>query len=346
VNNLVPNGQIIESALPSIVLAINLEGRVMTSTASTSITQPTRQRQLFVAFTALLAAGLLLGISTNLAKVAHGAGITPLAYLTWSLIGASLLLTMITYFRGQAPELNRRTVEYSFVAGFLTTAGTNVIFFNAIPHLGVSFIALMFSLPPLLTYVAALLLQMERFCWWRASGVVLALAGTAFLVARQWTTPDADRFWILLALFGPVLLSAGNIYRTRRWPPGASAESLAPAMIVAAIVMLFLFSFLPGWSLGLPTESTYTLPLIGVQAVIFAGQFLLLFVLQKAGGPVFLSLMGGVSAVFGVPIAMILLSEPALPAFLPSTVLIAAGIIAMLLGVQACERPTIGPRQA
>jgi hypothetical protein len=117
-------------------------------------------------------------------------------------------------------------------------------------------------------------------------------------------------------------------------------------MIVAAIVMLFLFSFLPGWSLGLPTESTYTLPLIGVQAVIFAGQFLLLFVLQKAGGPVFLSLMGGVSAVFGVPIAMILLSEPALPAFLPSTVLIAAGIIAMLLGVQACERPTIGPRQA
>ncbi len=78
------------------------------------------------------------------------------------------------------------------------------------------------------------------------------------------------------------------------------------------------------------------MPLIAVQAIVFAGQFLLHFVLQKAGGPVFLSQMGGVSAAFGVPIAMILLAEPVLPAFLPSTTLIAAGIVAMLSGVKVC----------
>ena len=46
--------------------------------------------------------------------------------------------------------------------------------------------------------------------------------------------------------------------------------------------------------------------------------------------------MGSVSAVFGVPIAMLVLAEPALPAFLPSAALIAAGIAVMLLGVNAC----------
>lgn len=294
------------------------------------------RRERFVAPAALLGAGLLLAISTNLAKVAHGIGVAPLAYLTWSLAGAALLMTVVSGLRGNIARLNRRNVEYFLVAGFLTTAGANLIFLNAVPHLGVSFIALMFSLPPLLTYAGALLLRMERFCWWRASGVVLALVGTIVLVAAQWTAPQNDRSWILLALAGPVLLAAGNLYRTRRWPPGTSAESLAPGMLIGAIAILLLFSLLPGWSLGIPVQNTSVVLLVGTQAVIFAGQFLLLFVLQKVGGPVFLSLMGGVAAVFGVPIAMAVLAEPALPAFLPSTALIAAGIVSMLLGVKAC----------
>lgn len=307
-------------------------------TISAGVEKPSRRRQSYVAPAALLAAGLLLAVSTNLAKVAQGIGFTPLAYLTWSLAGAALLLTLVSYIRGQTARVNRRSVEYFVVSGFLGVAGSNLIFFNAVTHLGVSFVALMVSLPPLLTYVGALLLRMETFCWWRATGVLLALVGTAYLVVRKWAAPDADSVWILLTLIGPVLLSAANLYRTRRWPPGATPESLAPGMLLGAIAILLLVSLVPGCSLGIPTDSAYAEPLIATQAVVFAGQFLLLFVLQKAGGPVFLSLMGGVSAVFGVPIAMFLLAEPALPAILPSGALIAAGIVCLLLGVTACQR--------
>jgi drug/metabolite transporter (DMT)-like permease len=300
------------------------------------VDQTIQKRQRRLALAALLGAGFLLGITTNLAKVAHGIGITPLAYLTWSLAGTALLLTIISSLRGQTAELNWRSMEYFVIAGFLSTAGSNLIFFNAVPHLGVSFIALMFALPPLLTYAGALALQMERFCRWRVSGVVLALAGTALLVIKQWSAPDADSVWIAIALAGPVLLAMGNIYRTRRWPPEASAESLAPGMLIGALMILMLAALVFDWPLSIPDGSTYVMPLIAVQAIVFAGQFLLLFVLQKAGGPVFLSLMGSVSAVFGVPIAMILLAEPVLPAFLPSASLIAAGIVAMLFGVKVC----------
>jgi drug/metabolite transporter (DMT)-like permease len=310
----------------------------MTNAILSSVSRSARRRQRHGALAALLGAGLLLGVTTNLAKVAHGLGIAPLAYLTWSLVGAALLLTAVSRYRGHTAKVNRRSLEYYVIAGFLTTAGSNLIFFNAVPHLGVSFIALMFSLPPLLTYVGALIMRMERFCWWRASGVVLALAGTATLVIRQLNVPNVDPTWIVIALVGPVLLSIGNIYRSRRWPPEASAESLAPGMLMGAIGILMLFAMVFGWSLSIPGERAYAIPLIALQAAVFAGQFLLLFVLQKAGGPVFLSLMGGVSAVFGIPIAMVLLAEPVLPSFLPSAMLIAAGIITMLLGVKACER--------
>lgn len=295
-------------------------------------------RQLSIASAALLGCGALLGVSTNLAKVAHGIGLVPLAFLTWSLVGATVLLQLTAMFRGQKAPVNRRSVEYFVLAAFLSVAGSNLIFFNAVTHVGVSFVALTISLPPLLTYVGALLLRMEFFCWWRAAGVVLALVGTGFLVLGKWTAPDTDHFWIGLTLIGPVFLAAGNIYRTLRWPPGASAESLAPGMLFGATALLALSALvIPGWSLDVSDENTYALPLIAAQAVVFAGQFLLLFVLQKAGGPVFLSLVGAVSAVVGVPIAMVLLAEPTLPALLPSAALIGAGIVSMVIGVRACQ---------
>lgn len=292
----------------------------------------------YLSVAVLLGAGLLLGVTTNLAKVADEFGVSPLAYLTWSMSGATLLLIMVSRIRGQSATVTPRSVEYFIIAGFLSAAGSNLIFFNAIPHLGVSFIALMFSLPPLMTYVGALMLKIERFCWWRASGVLLALAGTIILVFDRWAAPGTDHFWIGLALLAPVLLAAGNLYRTLRWPPGASAESLAPGMLTGAVGILILFALVFDWSLSIPAKSTYAVLLIAIQAVVIAGQSLLMLVLQKAGGPVFLSLMGSVSAVFGVPIAMLVLAEPALPAFLPSAALIAAGIAVMLLGVIACSQ--------
>ena len=304
---------------------------------SGTMARPAPRRQMYVAPVALLAAGLLLAISTNLAKVAQGFGFTPLAYLTWSLAGATVLLTSISHLRGKSVRLTRRTVEYFFVAGFLTTGATNLIFFAAVTHLGVSFVALLIALPPLLTYVGALLLRIEGFCWWRAAGVALALAGAAILVMRKWSSPDGDQVWIVITLVGPVLLAAGNLYRTLRWPPGASAEALAPGMLLGAMGILVPFSLLPGWTLSVPTEDAGAMALLALQATVFAAQFFMLFVLQRAGGPVFLSLMGGVSAIFGVPIAMMLHDEAVMPAFLTSALLVAAGIACMLYGARACR---------
>ena len=287
-------------------------------------------KQVVIALACLIAGGALLGVSTNMAKYAGTVGLTPLAFVFWSITGAALLLLALAVFRRQLPPITKPSVEYYLVAALVSVAGSNLIFFSAIPQVGASFVALVITLPPLLTYVGALLLKMERFDPIRALGVLSALAGAAVLAANKLNTPNASAFWILVALCGPVLLAIGNLYRTLRWPTGASPSALAPGMLVAASLQLGVFSLLPNFSLALPSQDplalTVSIALIGLQAFIFAAQFQLLFVLQKAGGPVLLSLLGSTAAVFAVPIAIFLQGEPPPEGLALGALLIALGV--------------------
>ncbi|MEQ8693096.1 MAG: EamA family transporter, partial [Pseudomonadales bacterium] len=105
-----------------------------------------------LALVSLFGAGLLLAVTTNLGKVASTLGVYPLAYLTWSLVGACVILLPLALWRGRTPRTDRRSLEYYFLAALLTVAGSNLIFFSVVGRLGVSFVALMYALPPLLTY--------------------------------------------------------------------------------------------------------------------------------------------------------------------------------------------------
>ena len=281
----------------------------------------------FIPFACLLGGGGLIGISTNLAKYAGEIGVTPLAFLFWSITGAAAILLIVALIRHELPPLNARSFEYYFVAALISVAGSNLLLFSAIPHVGAGFVALIISLPPLLTYLGALALRMEQFNIVRALGVAAALLGAGVLAARKFSTPDASTFWILIALCGPVLLAIGNIYRTLRWPDKASPSALAPGMLIAASLLLLSFSVLPNFSVNMPLDWVQ-LGLIGIQAAVFAGQFLLLFLLQKTGGPVLLSLLGSVGAVVGVPVAIFLQGE--MP---PEGLFLGASLIALGVGL-------------
>ena len=280
----------------------------------------------------LIVGGGLTGISTNLAKFAGEVGLTPLAFLFWSFTGAALILFSYALFRHELPPLSKPTLSYYLVAALVSVAGSNLIFFSAIPHVGAGFVALIISLPPLLTYLAAIILKIERFTKLRALGVVAALAGAGVLAARKFAAPDASVFWIGLALCGPVLLAIGNIYRSLYWPDNLSPSALVPGMLIAASVLLGLVSLMPHFSLAVPMTEILPLGLIAVQAFVFAGQFLLLFLLQKTGGPVLLSLLGSVGAVVGVPVAIFLQGESPPERLLLGASLIALGVVLVTYG--------------
>ena len=301
---------------------------------------PSSRRIWLIPLVLLFATGTLLGISTNLAKLAANAGLDPLAFLTWSVVGAAAVLVNISAIRHRLPPLNARTSEYFAVAGLVSVAVPNLLFFAAVPRIGASFVALAIAFPPLFTYLGALLLGMERFQIRRAVGVAFALGGAALLAVFKLSAPDADPFWIVATLLGPVLLAVGNIYRTARWPEGAAPDELAPGMLAVSGLMLLVFGAfagiipgdLGGFSLTVPLNRAAPALLILAQTATFSLQYLLFFVLQKRGGPVYLSLLGSVGAVVGVPIAIFLLGEAAPQGLAIGGVLIALGIGLLTFG--------------
>lgn len=298
-----------------------------------ALTSPSKSHKAWLGpLLCLLLGGALLGLSTNLAKLAGEMSLAPLAFLTWSIVGAAVMLLSLAIVRKTLPPLTKRTVEYYAVSALVGVAGSNFIFFSAVPHVGAGFVALIISLPPLLTYVGALALGMERFNVMRACGVVAALAGAGVLAINKLSGSSADNFWIFVALLGPVLLAIGNLYRTLRWPPGVAAAALAPGMLLAAALMLLVTGLLTDLPLHLPQTKALPLALIGAQSLVFAGQFLVLFTLQKNGGPVLLSLLGAVGALVGVPVAVLLQGEAPPPGLLWGALLIATGVALVSLG--------------
>jgi len=287
---------------------------------------PKGRRAWLVPLACLLGAGTLLGLSTNLSKLAADAGLDPLAFLAWSVVGSAVLLLAIGAVRGRLPPVNARTLEYFFVAALVSVAAPSLLFYMAVSHVGAGFVALSIAFPPLITYVGALLLRMERFDVLRATGVVLALAGAAAIAIPKLNAPDAVPLWIAATLLGPVFLAAGNLYRTFRWPPGVRPDALAPGMLVAAAMLLLPMGMTPWFSLAIPLDQMLPLLLILAQIVTFTLQYLVFFLLQKRGGPVYLSLLGSVGAVVGVPVAIFLLGEAPPEGILLGAVLIAAGI--------------------
>ena len=77
----------------------------------------------------LLATGALLGLSTNLAKLAGDVHLSPLSFLTWSVVGSTAVLLLVNAIRKQWATINRRTIKYFFVSGLVGVALPNLVFF-------------------------------------------------------------------------------------------------------------------------------------------------------------------------------------------------------------------------
>jgi drug/metabolite transporter (DMT)-like permease len=307
--------------------------------AAALLSAPAGRLGRFAPIACLVLVGSLIGLTANLAKLAVAAGVAPLAFLLWSVLGAGLVLAILAVATGQVPPLRRRTVEYFLVSGLLSIALPNALIFSAVPHVGAGFAALSFAFPPLYTYGMALLARIERFRAARALGVGFGLAGALTLALSKSAEPDVDLLWVAAMLATPVVVAAGNIYRTLRWPAGVSSLALAPGMLLGAALLLFAGAGAAGLPIAIPTDNALVLALLAAQVATFSTMYVLYFVLQRLAGPVYLSQIGSVGAVAGAAIAILLLGE-APPAMLGvAAALITAGAVLVARRASAVPSP-------
>lgn len=274
----------------------------------------------------LVATGGLLGVFAALAKGGAAAGWHPLAFLLWSLAASGAILTVVAVNRGQAPKRDRRTLAYNLGSGALSAMLPNALSFAAIAHVGAGFVALGFAFPPLLSYLMALALRMERFRPLRAAGLALAFLGVVVLVAAKVSLGDAGLAWIATALAAPVFVASGNIFRSLYWPRGATPLALAPGMLIAAAATLLPVLVVLRVPLAPPADAM-ALALLAAEIAVFTALYSLIFRLQALAGAVYLSQIGSVGAAAGGGIAVLVLGETADPSLAAAAVAILAGAL-------------------
>lgn len=279
-----------------------------------------------LAFACLVVVGAFLAMSLIVAKLADQSGASRLTFLTLAMAGAGVVLLGVAGVRKQVDALTRRMLEYAFVSGLLLSM-TNALAFLAIRHVGAGFISLSFAFPVLITWLFAVVLGLERMRALRLLGVLLALAGGVVLASGKSGDTRGELNWMLLVLAVPVLLAMGNIYRTLRWPAGASPLFLASLMLLAGALVLLPFAlFFESAPVPRMLSSATVGLLLAVEVAVFSVLYFFFFVLQRLAGPVYLSQIGTVAAVVGTLIAVFALGESAPSGLAPAGALVAAGM--------------------
>lgn len=275
----------------------------------------------------LIVTGVLLGATPPLGKVASAAGVPP---LLWSFVisfGAAAVLFCVLLARGRGIKLDRHRLRYFVLAAAISYAIPNLLMFSAIPHLGAGYTGIMFTLSPVMTLVLSLLLRVSRPNLLGMAGIAVGFVGAALVATtRGEAGQPADLHWVAAGLLIPVSLAAGNIYRTRDWPPGAGTIELAVGSHFASAAMMLAGMAVFGG--GAAAVELAAIPwAVALQVAASSAMFAFFFRLQVVGGPVYLSQIGYVGAAVGLLAGVAFLGERYDAVTWIGAMIIAAGVL-------------------
>lgn len=257
----------------------------------------------------LLGVGFLLAVSVLLSKFASGQNAPMLTYLTAAMGGSGLALMLMTRGLRTGQAGVKAIAFYSVGAGGLMALGSAVGYLT-VHKVGAAFIVLALAFPPVLTWLLSLCLRMERFDAIRLIGLLISLGGGVLLAISKGISAPTHTGAILIACTMPVILAAGNVFRTRYWPVGASPRELAGAMLMCGALLTMPFAiWLEGALAGLSLLRAPMLVVLMIAFATFVAQYVALFRLQQVAGPVYMSQIGSVAAIFGGPAAVLVFGE-------------------------------------
>ena len=275
----------------------------------------------------IVALGSLWGLAFSFSKMAANGGGHPVSYTFWQGLGAGLAVAAICRIRGLRVPMNRQYLRYYFTIGLIGIALPNVNLVAAIAHLPAGVMVLTIPFVPLMTYLIAIGLKVERFAWLRFAGVLCGLAGVALIVLPEASLPDPDAaYWFLLALATPLLYAATNVSAAYLRPPDSKSLPLAGGMLLAAATILAPVVFamdvlyipkLPGGAAEIG---------IAGQIVISSIAYLIFFEVLRLAGPVFMSFSGYIVSLTGIGWGVLIFGESHSPWIWGAALLIFTGL--------------------
>ena len=272
---------------------------------------------------ALVAFALLLGFNQVVVKVSTG-GFQPVFLAGLRSVGAVLALWLWMRARGIPLRLPREARMGALMLGLCFTAEF-VCLYLALDRTGVGRASIIFySMPVFVALAAHFVLPGEGLSGARALGLVLAMAGVAWVMANQGHA-EADLTGDLLALGGAVFW-AGIALVVRLTPLSKVAPEvqLMSQLVLSSILLMALAPFFGPFIRELEWIHWAAL---AFQTLVIAGfGYLFWFFLlkkYKASGVASFSFL---SPVFGVVLGWLLLGEVVGPEIVGGLVLVALGI--------------------
>ena len=256
----------------------------------------------------LILTGALLGLTLPFGKIAAQNSVPPLLWTYIFSFGAASVLCLVLLLRRHTFTLAPRMLRYYFITAAISYSLPNFLIFTVMPHLGAGYTGIMYTLSPALTLLMSITLGIRRPNRLGILGILIGFIGAVMVAStRGEMGQPAEPFWVALALLIPVLLAAGNIYRTYDWPESADPVELAVGSHFASAAMLMAAMLLQG---GVSFAPLAAVPFITLaQIAASAAMFAFYFRLQAVGGPVYLSQIGYVGAGIGLLSGTLLLGE-------------------------------------
>ncbi|MBK8504603.1 MAG: DMT family transporter [Saprospiraceae bacterium] len=242
-----------------------------------------------------LAAALLWGLWGALIEIPEKGGFpATLGYCVWAIV---MLLPAVIVLRsiGWKLELDRKSIWYGCVIGFLGAAGQLVLFQALI--LGPAYVVFpLISLSPVVTIVLSIIFLKEKASLGSWIGIVLALLAVPLLSYQPAEGNDNGIFWILLSLL--VFLAWGlQAYFMKLANHVMKAESIFFYMTLTGILLIPIAIFMTDfdqditWGVSGPllTAAIQLLNAVGALCLVYAfryGKAIIVSPVTNAGAPV------------------------------------------------------------
>jgi drug/metabolite transporter (DMT)-like permease len=277
----------------------------------------------------LIGTGVGLAMITPLAKLALLGGVDP---FVWAGLIAFLPTTVLWWFAARQGPFwkNPELWLYGLLGGITANLIPSSILLFAIPHIGSGLAGLMFALSPVVTATLSIILRVRPPSVPLLVAVGIGFVGAVIVVAGRnaLALPDAPQ-WLLIALIVPCSLAIGNVYRTAKWPEGATPLQVAVVVNLTVVPIFAALAFWHGGSLWPVFDHAGLVVAQWLAALVNVGLF---FRLQWISGPTYLSQIGYVAAAVSLAIGVGVLGEA-----YPWQVWLGAALIIAGIGASAWE---------
>ncbi len=281
----------------------------------------------------LLVLGALWGGNPSFSKALAIAGLSPFSVVFWQAFGAGVLLLLVCLIRRTPMKFGTKHLVYFVFMGVVGIDVSYVVLVFTVERLSASYVSVLILFSPMLTYVIALLLRMEKMVMIRAVGIVVGLAGAGVLVIPAGSLPAPDLLPIaLLAFITPLGYAAANVFAEFGRPADTDNVVLAMGTMFAAALGALIAgvidgSFYPAWESFGHIETVLTF-----FALTTAVAFLIFYIIIMLAGAVYLGQVGYLATLFGVLWGVLFFGEEPSAWLWLAVVLVAAGVALVNMG--------------